>query len=343
MSGGDYAGEAASSVTVTVIENEVSVLSIADAAADEDAGTLTFAVTLSLAAGEAATVDYATVGGTATAGSDFTAASDTLTVPAGATAAEVTVPILDDDADEPDETFEVRLSNAAVATLTGGRAEATGTIRDDDVPQVTVWFAAEVYTATEGGAAGEVTARLDVVPERPLEIPLTARGEGGATETDWSEVPELLKFGANEREKRFRVRAANDGDDDDDESVVLGFGQPLPDGVSQGTPATATVTLVDDDHPPVDVWLTALGDTAAESGATAEVAVRLSAAPERAVDVPLVARGAGGATPADWNVPDALSFLPDETEARFAVRAVDDAGTTMARGSRSVSGGCRTG
>ena len=188
-----------------------------------------------------------------------------------------------------------------------------------------VSFAAEVYTAAEGGAAGEVTVRLDIEPERTVEIPLTAQGEAGAQATDWSGVPSALTFAPNEREKRFSVRAANDSEDDDGERLVLGFGQPLPPRVSQGTPSSATVTLVDDDDPAVEVWLDAPGGGAAESGATVEVAMRLSAAPERALEVPLTARGIDGATAADWTVPASLSFLPDETEARFAVRATDDA------------------
>ena len=62
---------------------------------------LEFEVTLSLASSDAVTVDYATSDGTATAGSDYTATSGTLTFPAGSTAARtVSVPVLDDGVEE---------------------------------------------------------------------------------------------------------------------------------------------------------------------------------------------------------------------------------------------------
>ena len=59
-------------------------LSVADASAAEG-GTASFAVTLDRAAGTTVTVDYATSDGTATAGSDYAAASGTLTFAAGDT------------------------------------------------------------------------------------------------------------------------------------------------------------------------------------------------------------------------------------------------------------------
>ena len=110
-------------------------ISVADAKATEAAGaTLAFAVTLSSAfttAEHRVTVDYATANGSATAGADYTATSGTLTFAAGETTKTVNVPILDDSHDEGDETFTLRLSNAAGARV--GDAEATGTIENTDL------------------------------------------------------------------------------------------------------------------------------------------------------------------------------------------------------------------
>jgi len=110
-------------------------ISVADASATEAAGaSVAFAVTLSSAfttAGHQMTVDYATANGSATAGADYTATSGTLTFAAGETSKTVSVPILDDSHDEGDETFTLRLSNAAGARI--GDAEATGTIENTDL------------------------------------------------------------------------------------------------------------------------------------------------------------------------------------------------------------------
>ena len=106
-------------------------LTVADAEATEgDDATLDFTVTLHPAAAAEVTVDYATQDGTATAGSDYTSTSGTLTFAAGDTTKTVSVPITDDTADDDGETFKLALSNVSGANVRD--AEATGTIRNTE-------------------------------------------------------------------------------------------------------------------------------------------------------------------------------------------------------------------
>ena len=91
---------------------------------------LAFVVTLSRAASGTLTVDYATSDGTATAGTDYTAASGTLTFTAGDRSKTISVAVLDDSHDEGEETLTLRLSNPSGGRLTDG--EATGTIENRD-------------------------------------------------------------------------------------------------------------------------------------------------------------------------------------------------------------------
>ena len=119
----------------TIEDNDpVPALSIADGALTEGSGdgTMTFAVVLAPASGRTVTVDYETTDGTAAAGSDYTAASGTLTIRAGDTAASIAVPVIDDAAGEQPETFMVTLRAPAGASL--AVAAATGTISDDADP-----------------------------------------------------------------------------------------------------------------------------------------------------------------------------------------------------------------
>ena len=97
-----------------------------DAVVDEKDGTALVSVLLGGTGGQASnstvTVDYATADGTASAGSDYTAAGGTLTFAPGETAKTVPVPIADDAAAEPSESFTLSLSNptnAHIATGTG--------------------------------------------------------------------------------------------------------------------------------------------------------------------------------------------------------------------------------
>ena len=106
-------------------------ISVADARVDENGGApLAFAVTLSRAAAGQVTVDYQTVNGTASAGTDYTAADGTLTFEAGESSQTVEVAVLDDSHDEGEETMTLRLSNPSEGRLAD--AEATGTIENTD-------------------------------------------------------------------------------------------------------------------------------------------------------------------------------------------------------------------
>ncbi len=108
-------------------------LSIGDSSLDEgQAGTstLVFPVTLTPAGTRTVTVRYATANGTARAGSDYRAASGTLSFAPGETLKNVAVTLMGDAVPEPDETFVVSLSAPSGAAL--GNRQALGTIRNDD-------------------------------------------------------------------------------------------------------------------------------------------------------------------------------------------------------------------
>ena len=86
----------------------------------------------------------------------------------------------------------------------------------------------------------------------------------------------------------------------------------------------------------VQVHFGAARYTALEGGAAAVVTVQLTAAPGREVTIELTAAPGGGATAADYTVPEQVSFGSGETLQRFTVTAtddrVDDDGETVALG-----------
>ena len=185
-----------------------AALTVADARAKEGTDeTLDFTVSLSRATRAAVTVAYATADGTATAGSDYTATSGTLTFAAGETEQTVLVPVLDDAHDEGEETLTLRLTNATGAVIADG--EATGTIKNTDHLQ-RAWLARFGRTA-----ATHVT---DAVGERLRD------GSGASHVTVGGYRLPLEK------------RGATDGADDGVsgvERLVLALGQRL--GLGTGT------------------------------------------------------------------------------------------------------------
>ena len=108
---------------------DLPTLSIGDASADEGE-TASFGVTLAGTSTQTVTVAYQTFGGTAVEGTDYVAASDTLTFAVGTTQQTIEVLTSEDTDDEPDESFTVRLSSPTNAILVDD--SGSGTIRDDD-------------------------------------------------------------------------------------------------------------------------------------------------------------------------------------------------------------------
>lgn len=108
-------------------------LTAANFSANESDGTARIVLERTDGSDGKVSVNYTTSGGTAIAGSDYTATSGTLTFADGQTRKAFTIPINNDSEVETDETVEITLSNVTDASL--GRSSATLTISDDDLLQ----------------------------------------------------------------------------------------------------------------------------------------------------------------------------------------------------------------
>ncbi len=112
-------------------DNPTPELSVSDAEATEGTDTsLDFVVTLSPAATDTVTVDYATSDSTATAGDDYTTASGKLTFAPDETTKTVSVDIEDDSVEDDGEMVNFTLSNASGAVFDD--STAVGTILDPE-------------------------------------------------------------------------------------------------------------------------------------------------------------------------------------------------------------------
>jgi predicted extracellular nuclease len=111
------------------------VLSISDtSAAEGDSGISPFFFTISLnqpAGAGGVSFDYATTDNTATAGSDYVAATSSATIAEGGTSVTIDIDVNGDADTEPNETFFVNVSNITGAIA--GDAQGIGTINNDDV------------------------------------------------------------------------------------------------------------------------------------------------------------------------------------------------------------------
>ena len=121
-------------VLVTIIDDDSSpTISMADVAVSVAESTSTANITLQRSGGanQVATVNFATSNGNALAGSDYTAASGTVTFAVGEVTKTISVPIINDTTAESDENFTVTLSNPTGAGL-GPQSTTTVTVLDND-------------------------------------------------------------------------------------------------------------------------------------------------------------------------------------------------------------------
>ena len=196
-----------SSAVSATVQGPVT-LSVADARVREAQGAvLGFTVSLSRAAADAVTVDYATGDGSATAGDDYTAASGTLTFAAGETAKTVEVAVLDDAHDEGEETLTLTLSNPSPSSVKLADASATGTIENTDLmPQA--WISRFGRTVAEQ-VLGAVETRMRAPRTPGAEVSLAGRriGLGPLFGADAAPAKRARETGAEAEEGQRRLAA----------------------------------------------------------------------------------------------------------------------------------------
>jgi len=238
-----------------------STLTINDVSVTEgNAGTTsaTFTVTLSPASTQTVTVQYATadVSGGATAGSDYASTSNTLTFTPGQTSKPVSVTINGDMTFEPDETFNVNLSNPTSAMI--GDSLGVGTITNDDTQPV-ISILSNV-THNEGNALTtdyDFTVNLSNASSQTVKVNwATADNTATTADSDYIGVPStLLTFDPNTTTQHIHVLVNGDTKFEPlppDETFFVNLLNPINGTIVSGGQAFGTITN-DDAQPGISI------------------------------------------------------------------------------------------
>ena len=305
-------GNEAAEPWIVEVDLERPVVAIASAAVGPVAGAFEVTITFNEAVTGFEQSDIQVTNGTVT---DFSGSGTSYT-------AEIT------PTESGEVTVEVGAEVAEDAAGNGNEAAAPFIIATG----ITVSYAADSYTATEGGEPVTVTVKLSKAGDEELAIPVrVTRPE--TTEVGDYQVEGLkgwdaeagtgtLTYGAGETEQTFTIAANHDGDGDD-ETVELGIGE-LPEIVMAGEPAVAIVTLEDKGLVELEVRF---GQAAYEvkEGEAAEIKVTVSPAADRRVELPLEVALQDGTTPEDYGgVPVSVVFESGESEGTISVEVLAD-------------------
>jgi uncharacterized repeat protein (TIGR01451 family) len=193
--------------------------------------------------------DYITDDGSATSGSDYAVVSGTLTIPADSLSVTFSVPIINDWADESDETILLNLSNPRGGSLSG-LVPVTLTIVDDDTAGIEVGPTS--LTVSEPSGSGIFTFTLTSEPTAPVIIGLSiSNSECGLstsvvtlTGSNWGNGVGVI------------VTAVDDSIGDGDQTCVVqtAAASSGDDNYAGLNPPDVMVTVQDDDPPPIDTF-----------------------------------------------------------------------------------------
>ncbi len=220
---------------------------------ENNSGTnnLIFKVTLSTTSTQTITVNYATANNTATAGSDYTAKTGTLTFTPGQISQDIIISVNGDTAIEPDETFLINLSNPSNALITDN--QGLGTITNDDGDNTSVTLAVSPASVTEDGTTNLVyTFTRSGSTTNALTVNYTLGGTA-TLNTDYTRTgtTNTVTFAANSSTATVTVDPTPDTIVESDETVILTLASGT--GYTVGTTPPVTGTITNDDFPQLSI------------------------------------------------------------------------------------------
>ncbi|MBI2826467.1 MAG: hypothetical protein HYX69_17455 [Planctomycetia bacterium] len=198
---------------------------------------LTFTVTLDQQVDETVTVQFATIAGTATEGVDYLPQTGTVTFNPQQTTQTITIPIVGDALNEPDETFTVKLSNPTNAVVAFGADSGTGTILNDDpVPTISVGDT----TAIEGVTNAVFTVNLSAPSGRTVTVNYTTAAQTASADVDYTSQTGTITFLPGETSKLVSIDVPLDNVQEGPETFLLQLSAPT-NATLANTQAVATI------------------------------------------------------------------------------------------------------
>lgn len=236
--------------TGSILNDDKPTLSIDDVEideGDESTSEAKFTVTLSEAVKHDVSFRYVTVEGTAEPDADFEPVDDRLTIPTGQTTASITVKVVADKEAEPQENFQVALSEPEGAGL--DKDTGLATIDNDDDPTLSI----EDFEAEEGNS--ETTqfvfrVSLSSATSKDVKVKYTATAGTAVEDDDFQVAEETLTIPAGETETSITIEVVADEVIEKDEEFEVRLSEPENVIVDDDT---ATGTILNDDKPKLSI------------------------------------------------------------------------------------------
>ena len=206
-----------------------------------------FTVNLSSASTQTIKVNYATANGTAVAGSDYTATSNTLTFAPGQTSQTISVPVIGDTITEANETFTVNLSTPTNATISD--AQGVGTIVNDDLAVVLPQLSINDVSLTEGdsGTSNAVfTVKLSTPSTQTIKVNYATANGTAVAGSDYTATSNTLTFAPGQTSQTINVPVIGDTITEANETFTVNLSTPTNATIAD---AQGVATILNNDSP----------------------------------------------------------------------------------------------
>ncbi|MCW5592758.1 MAG: hypothetical protein KIS74_11720 [Burkholderiales bacterium] len=218
-----------------------------------EGGAVLVTVTRSGGSRGTVSVGYLSSAGTATEGADFAAAFGRLSWNDGdATPKSFSIALVDDTLVEGTETFTITLLDAQGGAAVGSPAFATVSIADNDSPPTpqpagSIQFSASSYSTAEGQGTVTITATRTGGTGGTVSVQYFTGPSSATAGSDYQPVSGSLVWeGGDATPKSFSVPILDDSVVEGPETFFVTLNSPTG-GATLGAPATATVTIADND------------------------------------------------------------------------------------------------
>ncbi|MBT22806.1 MAG: hypothetical protein CMD62_00835 [Gammaproteobacteria bacterium] len=321
--------------TYTIFDNDdAPVVDFNSTSSNGAESTSSKAVTVDLSAASAkdVTVNYAVTGTASGSGNDYTLASGTLTISAGATSGTITIAsIVDDSIDEADETVILTLSNPSNATL-GSDSIHTYTITDNESTP-TVDFNTTSSSGAESVSSKAITVDLSGPSSETVTVDYAVTGTATGSGTDYTLVNGTLSITAGTTTSTITIaNIVDDAADETDETVIVTLSSPS--NATLGSDKVHTYTITDDDNEPTIDFNTA-SSTGAEDISSVAITVDLSAASSNDITVNYAVTGTATGSGTDYTLADGtLTISAGATSGAITIAGIVD--DTSVEGNETV-------
>ena len=279
-------------------------------------------VDLSAASGQDVTVDYAVTGTATGSGTDFTLANGTLTINAGSTSGTITIAsIIDDTADETNETVILTLSNPSNATL-GSDSVHTYTITDnDDAPVV------DFNTTSSSGAESESSAGLTVdlsaASSQDVTVDYAVTGTATGSGTDYTLADGTLTISAGSSSGTITVAGIiDDSIEESNETVIITLSNPS--NATLGSDSVHTYTITDNESTRT-IDFNTTSSNGAESVSSKVITVDLSGESSQDVTVDYAITGTATGSGTDFTLSNGtLTISAGSTSGTITIASIAD-------------------